>query len=151
MLALLCDAFIPSLSADQCSTDAIKETLDAMHPSLRDESDLLFADTARIKAFQQYLQRGSLEMDIHLMTAQALQKLTTPSEKQQLYLLLKVLSTSIGCFLVTGSPAAVQDMSLDSRVHLLCGFRDSPLVPLRAFYQVRCNSDFAPIIEFISQ
>ena len=56
-------------------------------------------------------------------------------DQWKLYLLLKLLSTSIGTYLLFGWPVAFQDLPLQYRMEALVKLRESSILPLRVFYQ----------------
>uniref|UniRef100_A0A7S3HD47 4Fe-4S ferredoxin-type domain-containing protein n=1 Tax=Spumella elongata TaxID=89044 RepID=A0A7S3HD47_9STRA len=133
VVTAICDAFFPSLETSDLTLDKLFTATDAIDPGLR--KHCIKIDQSTIKEHRDYLLRGALDINLHWVVADAIGKLVTKEERFQVALMLKVLSTSAGCYMVTGYPVAFQDMPLAYRVKAMEGLRDCSLAPLRVFYQ----------------
>lgn len=106
VLTAICDAFIPAIKPSELTTEKVHDSIDSIHPLLRTDA-VQFTD-AYIADNKEFLCRGALDLKVHLATTDAIGKLITAEERFQLSLMLKLLSTSAGSFMVTGFPVAFQ-------------------------------------------
>eukprot|EP01034_Spumella_vulgaris_P025563 gene25563-32033_t len=81
------------------------------------------------------LLRGAVESRTHILVADALQTFSHKFDQQQLFILLRLLGTSVGNFLLTGIPVPFESLPLHHREVALSRLRDSPLPDIRAAYQ----------------
>jgi len=106
VVTAICDAFVPSLETSDLTLDKLFAATDAIDPGLR--KHCITIDQSTIKEHRDYLLRGALDINLHWVVADAIGKLVTKEERFQVALMLKVLSTSAGCYMVTGYPVAFQ-------------------------------------------
>jgi hypothetical protein len=102
----LCDTIVPSYTVQECNTDRIVQAFDQIHPRLKTFDTSI--SVSAMEKMKTYICAGAVEHSTHKHCALALERTTTKSEKRQLYLVLKLLSTSIGSFLLTGYPVPFQ-------------------------------------------
>ena len=108
VLTSICDAIIPSVGDADLTTKSVNQAVDALHPEMRQSGLADSIDANFIAKNKAYLGRGAVEMNVPAVAADAIGRLITPTERQQVYVMLRVMSTSAGCFLVTGMPVAFQ-------------------------------------------
>lgn len=106
VLTSICDAFLPSVKPAELTTEKVHDSIDSIHPLLR--TDAVQFTESYIAENKKFLCRGALDMKVHLAATDAIGKLITADERFQLSLMLKLLSTSAGCFMVTGFPVSFQ-------------------------------------------
>lgn len=106
VITAVCDAFLPSIKPAELTVDKVNAAADAIHPDLR--HFCVRVDQTLIEQHRAYLCRGAIDLNIHSVVAEVLEKLITKEERLQVWLMLKVLSNSAGCFMVTGNPAPFQ-------------------------------------------
>jgi hypothetical protein len=106
VFAAICDAFIPSISLGECSSENITDVLASIHPELINHPTVL--SDQEILKFKAFLCAGALEYGTHKHCLLALDRTTTKSEKMLLSTVLFLLSTSFGSLLITGYPLAFQ-------------------------------------------
>mmetsp|Transcript_11168 Transcript_11168/g.18288 ORF Transcript_11168/g.18288 Transcript_11168/m.18288 type:complete len:515 (+) Transcript_11168:80-1624(+) len=135
VVVAICDAFIPGLRAGELSEQAIWEALDAIHPKIRESGLFDAGEFLKDKDRQTYLQRGALDLRVPITACELLQRALTKQEQSKIYVLLKILSTSLGCMLVTGYPVPFPVLSVKQRAIVLGQLRDSSIAPFRTFYQ----------------
>jgi len=137
VLSQLCDALIPSLPATSCTSEAILSAIIAIHPSLAKESNKtsMIFNVDHLQNHKEYLCRGAIDIRLPKVFAKVIQKLASQDDQWKLYLLLKLLSTSIGTYLLFGWPIAFPDLPLQYRMKALVKLRESPILPLRVIYQ----------------
>jgi hypothetical protein len=137
VLSQLCDALIPSFPATSCTTEAIQSAIIAIHPSLAKESNKtsMIFNVDHLQNHKEYLCRGAIDIRLPKVFAKVIQKLASQDDQWKLYLLLKLLSTSIGTYLLFGWPVAFTDLPLQYRMKALVMLRESSILPLRVIYQ----------------
>lgn len=137
VLSQLCDALIPSLPTASCTPEAIQSAIIAIHPSLAKESNRksMIFNVNDLQHHKEYLCRGAIDIRLPIVFAKVIQKLASQDDQWKLYLLLKLLSTSIGTYLLFGWPIAFQDLPLQYRMEALVKLRESSILPLRVIYQ----------------
>lgn len=106
VLASFCDAFIPSLSLQECNEDAVYTAIQSFHPELAQQQHHF--DVKALLQHKSFLCTGALDYGTHKHAVEALQNLATKADKQQLSIILKLLTTSVGSFLLTGYPVPFQ-------------------------------------------
>ena len=106
VITSIVDTFLPSIVPHELTLGRLHEAVDAIHPKLRKFGVPI--DQSVLEEHRDYLCRGALDMNLHTIVAEALGKLITDTERLQAHLMLRVLSTSLGCYMVTGFPAAFQ-------------------------------------------
>jgi hypothetical protein len=152
----LCDTVVPSCSAQQCNTKTVLAALDMLHPSLKSiDIGIPINDIDKLKS---YLCAGALQYGTHKHCVEALHRVTSTAEKKQMFITLKVLSTSLGTMVMTGYPLPFhvsrrqivfygfadksslrclsQKLSLTLRERVLQSFRDSCLEPKKQLFLV---------------
>lgn len=156
VLAAVCDAFIPSLSDSEITSEALVKAMSEIHPKFYN-SGLAFS-TDMLHQNLEYLSRGMMDLNIHIMSAEVIEKYVSNDDKFQLYLILKIMSTTVGSLLVLAKPVPfqvaiyaynfvyyvlllliyfVKSLSLSHRINALCSLRDSSIPPMRVLYQAR--------------
>lgn len=102
-LTTICDSLLPSLTLKECTEEKLTNLLSSMpHPFFYQENKIFIQQI--LTKQQKYLLTGALEYGTHKQAAETLQIFTSKEEQFQLYLILKILSTTIGTFLLTGYP-----------------------------------------------
>lgn len=134
VLTSLCDSFIPSIELSLCTPELILQSIHSIHPMLSNDN-MLFSNMDFLKENIDYLCRGALDIDIHIVMTKTIQILVSTSDQFQFYLMLKLLNTSFGTFILFGYPIAYPNLSLVHRVKILTMMRDSYIIPIRVFYQ----------------
>jgi hypothetical protein len=106
VLTAICDTIVPSYNSDlDCSRSLLEEELLKISPIISTKCVLTIDNLMRNK---EVLLRGAVESRTHILVADALQTFSHKFDQQQLYILLRLLGTSIGCFLLTGIPVPFQ-------------------------------------------
>jgi hypothetical protein len=134
VLTSICDTFIPHINIEDINETSIKQAFKEC-----DESDL-FASGAfsidNLLQHKQHLSRGAIESDIHINISKAIQNFVKNEDQFKLYLLLKLLSTSLGTFILSGSYfTPFHHLELNKRINILNKLRDSIIPDLRSGYQ----------------
>ena len=106
----LCDAIVPSYTVQECNKDRITQAFDQIHPLLKHFDSSISIDA--VEKLNTYICAGATEHHTHKHCAHALERTTTKAERRQLYFVLKLLSTSIGSFILTGYPVPFQVLKL---------------------------------------
>ncbi|KAJ1426748.1 hypothetical protein B484DRAFT_450537 [Ochromonadaceae sp. CCMP2298] len=132
VIAAICDAFLPTLRAEDLTEEALRQAMDSTHQEMSAHGALTPAAALQFKA---YLCRGALDEGIPAAVCDAIQSLVSPQDQAQIYIVLRALSTGVGCFLLTGCPVPFHQLPLQRRVAALGGLRDSSLAPLRVVFQ----------------
>ncbi len=145
-LTAICDTLFPSLSYFQCTEEKIQKALTTNHSLLYERNQSFYDrlspssnDNGASKEpnpYRKYLYTGALEHGTPKQAAEALQQFITKDEKFQIYLILKLLSTSLGCFLLTGYFIPFISLPLTTRETILQQFRDSRIGLFRTLFQV---------------
>lgn len=104
------DTLIPSLTVNECSKESIQALLTSMDENFHKTKDILITFDY-LMSHRPYLAAGAIEFGTHKHALEALQNLTTKAELQKLSMILKVMGTSLGNWLVTGYPAPFQVFS----------------------------------------
>jgi hypothetical protein len=109
-LAAICDTLFPSLSTNECNEKNFRAALRDFHPQFYDQNKA-FID-GKLAKNKKYLFTGAVEYGTPKHAAEALQNSLTIAERDQLYYILKALSTTLGSFLLTGhlSPFQVAEL-----------------------------------------
>lgn len=145
-LTAICDTLFPSLSYSQCTDEKIQKALTTNHTLLYERNQSFYNrlspssnDNGASKEpnpYRKYLYTGALEHGTPKQAAEALQQFITKDEKFQIYLILKLLSNSLGCFLLTGYFIPFISLPLTTRETILQQFRDSRIGLFRTLFQV---------------
>lgn len=72
-----------------------------------------------------FLVNGAKQLGVTKIVAQAMNDLLLKEDSSLISLLLRLLGTSVGCFLITGYPMAFQELPLAKREEALRRMRDS--------------------------
>lgn len=108
VLIAIIDTIVPELSETEAiDDDALLAEITKLCPQLLADSDLAFS-VAHLRSKETFLRLGGIRANTHVNFCDSVQRLCTKDEKLQLYLVLKLLSTSIGTLLLTGFPFAFQ-------------------------------------------
>lgn len=143
VLAAICDAFLPHEESGGIPKAVIAEELQrtagkGLEGKTVSEIEALFPYVFEAAAdplvWQHHMQRGALDADIPARVAKLIGENALQKDRKDLYVALKALSTTAGCFLVTGIAMPFQHMSLELRKKCLAGLRDSGFVLKRAVY-----------------
>lgn len=102
-LVAVCDTFLPRSNEEGPFQDDLKACVNKFYPGLYQTG--IFPN---ISEFHNNLVLGALDADIPALVALAFENCLQPTVKLQLFLLLKMLSSSLGCFLLTGNAAPFQ-------------------------------------------
>jgi hypothetical protein len=142
----MCDAFFPSLSEDEVrrQTALTSATVTAIPGRLASGAVPMYYDPRGedpmfIDKNMDILRVGALERGVHIEALQRLTDSTNDEERAQVSMLLRLLSTTAGCLVITGLPAPFHELALGNRVRALRSLRDSFLGDLRVGYQVSCT------------
>lgn len=131
-LTAICDTFIPSLDISKLSENDIIASFARFCPDAN-KSDLFnFEDLLKHNAF---LEMGAVNSQIPEAFAKAVELFILKKDKFELSLLLSLLNTSFGNFILSGICVPFNNLKLVDRVKVLQGFRNSPFQQLRAAYQ----------------
>lgn len=106
VFAAICDTFLPSLTLNECCSERITEELAAIDPNFLLHPNVLSPDD--IAKLNTFLCAGAIECGTHKNCLLALERTATKMEKRLLSIVLTLLSTSAGCFILTGYPLAFQ-------------------------------------------
>ncbi len=101
-----CDTIVPSYTIQECNTNRITQAFDLINPRLKEFEETLTIEA--VEKLKSYLCAGGTDFGTHKHCAEALERTATKAEKRQLYCVLKLLSTTIGTFILTGYPAPFQ-------------------------------------------
>ncbi len=160
VLTAICDAMIPSYNADlDCSQAQLEDELHRIGSNQLPKNCALSVENLIAK--RRNLLRGAVESRTHILSADALQSFAYKFDQHQLYILLRLLGTSVGCYLICGYPvpyqvrttatiilqcfcsrcahcftSIFQHLPLKYREIGLSKIRDSSLADIRAAYQV---------------
>ena len=74
---------------------------------------------------RQFLVNGAQRLGVARIIAEAIEQFLLKEDRNQILLLLKLLSTSVGSMMLTHYPLAFQELPLAYRENVLRGFRDS--------------------------
>ncbi|RYY88606.1 hypothetical protein EON63_02185 [archaeon] len=99
-LIAICDALLPSLSVQSTTDEELLKILRKM--GIANAPDTLRASLSSLRAFKGFLCAGAVDNGTHRHAAQAVQSLLCRKEQEQLYAVLKAMSTSMGNFVLTG-------------------------------------------------
>lgn len=134
VITSICDTFIPHINIDDINETSIKQAFNEV-----DESDLFASGAFSIDDLLQHkkhLSRGAIESEIHINISKAIQNFVKNEDQFKLYLLLKLLSTSIGTLILSGSYCTpFHNLELNKRINVLNTLRDSKFKDLRSGYQ----------------
>jgi hypothetical protein len=113
-LSAICDTFLPSLTTNDCSNDNLKTHLDVIHSCFLPEHKQFFEGL--VKKNKKYLLSGAIEYGTPKHVAEAIQQFIPEAERTPLCLILSLLGTSVGTFLLTGylAPFKVRKKALIS-------------------------------------
>jgi hypothetical protein len=106
----ICDAVLPSLTANECTRESLQELLNSFHSEITKGNSMITLDY--LMANRPYLYAGALENGTNKQFAEALQNLVAKDEQKKLADILKVMNTTLGTFLLTGYPVAFKVISL---------------------------------------
>ena len=104
VVVAICDAFIPKLDENSISGSSVIASFENLYPGIS-KIGILPKDFVYHK---KHIARGALESDIPFIMCLAFQNLLSKNDQIKLFLLLKLLSTTVGCFLITGNFAPFQ-------------------------------------------
>lgn len=133
--AVLCsivDALIPKLDESDVEPERIQDELVAMLGA-KAASLPIFASLFSEES-KSHLQRGGLESEIPSLMALAVGQFALKKDRDELLLALKIMSTSLGCFVLTGYFQPFNLLSSAARRTAMGGLRDSPILQKRAIY-----------------
>lgn len=105
-LAAICDTYLPSYSINDLSEEKIKSTLITLNAETLSDDTIFTIE--KVAKNRKLLSIGALEVGVHRHLAEAVECLICKSEKKELSLLLKLLGSSAGNFLLTGYPLPFQ-------------------------------------------
>ena len=134
------DAFIPAEREEDLEEDGmflIDRAFESLWPSMMDHVEIFEALSPSMEKrnIRSFLLSGSKELGVAVVAAEAMEKLLLKEDRDQIALLLKLLSTSIGTFAMTGYPISFHSMPLEERIISLRLLRDSYVPQLRGAYQ----------------
>eukprot|EP01031_Cornospumella_fuschlensis_P032475 gene32475-39264_t len=133
-LIAVCDALLPSLSVQATSDEELLKTLSKM--GISNVSDTLRTSLSSLRAFKGFLCAGAVDNGTHRHAAQAVQSLLSKKEQEQLYAVLKAMSTSVGNLALTGYPVPFKDLTLECREAALMSLQTSHFETFRALFHV---------------
>jgi hypothetical protein len=99
-LSAICDTFLPALTNNDCSNENLKAHLDVIHSCFLPEHKQFLEGL--MKKNKKYLLSGAIEYGTSRHVADAIQQFIPEAERTPLCLILSLLGTSIGTFLLTG-------------------------------------------------
>lgn len=106
VLTAICDTLVPSYHSElDCSQLLLQEELTKISPVISNKCALTIDNLVHNKLV---LLRGAVESRTHILVADALQTFSHKFDQQQLYILLRILGTSIGGYFLTGIPVPFQ-------------------------------------------
>ena len=127
VLICLCDAFCPQLAEGELGAAVAQLRLPAaMLPAEPDEF---------LRKHAAFLTAGALNRDVQSKILNLLDIASSETEKAELKQLFWLLSSSVGCFALTGMPAPFFDLSLDNRVECLRRLQRAFLQDLKVAFQ----------------
>jgi hypothetical protein len=104
--AAICDTILPTLATKDCTEEKLMKAMEEYHPRFYQENKK-FIDGVLSK-YKKYLVTGAVEYGTPKHAAEALQNFLSADEKNQLFIVLKALSTTPGTLLLTGYFAPFQ-------------------------------------------
>jgi hypothetical protein len=141
----ICDTFIPSVNPDDLTIDNVNKSFKYLLPN--GISDIQTYDINEIKTKKEFLKHGAVQANVHYNAIGLMNNFLYDAEKYDLNLILSLLGSSFGNFVVTGFPVPFQCLSLENRTIAMRRLRDSPIAQLRGAYQVSHLADM--LSEFI--
>lgn len=143
VLNQIVDAFIPAISEEELDNGGfslIDQSFKSRFlPKFGEENTDMSSSVMNITTTQHsraLLLSGAKELGVAKVMAEAMQKLLLKEEQAQVQLLLQLMSSSWGNFLINGYSLGFQNMTLEDRVAALRALRDSYIPQLRSAYQV---------------
>jgi hypothetical protein len=107
VLTAICDSFLPRLNANELDERRILRALGPLCTC--DESSDFFQALRNLNSEQKmFLQRGALDMKLHELLSDAIETKLLIEDRRKLLILLRILGTTVGCFILTGYPAPFQ-------------------------------------------
>ena len=143
VLSAVCDAFLPheasgSFSREQIAAELVRSAGKSLAGKTVSEIEALFPRVFEAMAtpsvMEHHVQRGALDANVPARVARLIGEVALEKDRRDLYMVLRALSTSVGCFLITGHAIPFQHLSLEKRTKCLGGLRDSVLQLKRAVY-----------------
>jgi hypothetical protein len=110
VLTAICDAFIPVINPSELTLSRLHEALRGIHKELHTLASVENEDC--MNDHRLYLCRGAVALGIPEASAKALDILISRAEQLELSLMLKILSTSVGCYCTAGYPLPFQVLSV---------------------------------------
>eukprot|EP01041_Mallomonas_annulata_P000493 gene493-929_t len=127
----VCDTFFPSILTT--SGNLLVECLHTFHSQLISNN---IVDVNDLMTKKEFYNRCAGDIHTAMEISQIVQKNLSQSDSGKLKILLQLLSTSFGCFLLTGYPFPFTCLTLQQRSNALKRLRDSFLPDLRVAFQV---------------
>eukprot|EP01038_Epipyxis_sp_PR26KG_P007747 gene7747-10524_t len=140
VVTAIVDTLIP---AEPLITKEILESIIQIHFNHEEQPIFEIDKILKDELVVEYLRSGAVDLNTHINVVQTLTKMVPKGKLQQLYFVLKALSTSFGAFILTGKACPFQDLPLSNRQLIMTSLKQSKLEPIRAIYltfkRLTCN------------
>lgn len=108
----------------------------SLNSILKEKTFSTFLNTSNIKKNKNFLTLGCLKFNTHINFAETIEIMCTSVDKMKLYVLLSLLNSSFGCFILVGLPCPFTKLSLYHRELALQRLRDHFIVDLKGSFSI---------------